>query len=170
MCYHFTNHFISFFFACLLYTLYLQRTMIRICEFSQRKGMSSNTDLFSCEVSVNEKASDYWEIDVTLESNHLLSGDVKYRFFTFLQAALALYELCVPCSIDLHWDEEFASQHLIRVQSVASQEPIEPLFFCGMRLDWQKIACIQEHCIFIPKSIPIYAGPREGFRFLVLSQ
>lgn len=129
---------------------------------------AQGTDTFCCEVSVHEEGNNAWTIDFTVEDGQLWQGEMKGRFSAFLQAGLALYELCAPCAMQMYWDEEFTSDQLMQVRSVMQQEPLDPGVFCSEKLAWKEIACINETRILIPNPMPIHVGGREGFRWLPL--
>ncbi len=67
-----------------------------------------NVEPFHIDATVQATASGQWQLDVTLSDGFLDRRKIeqdRYRLNALLQAGLALYELCFPCSLKMYWDE-----------------------------------------------------------------
>lgn len=113
--------------------------------------------LFHIEVSVKEREQGVWYLDLTIEDGFVGVKDTHQqtvRLNAFLQAGLALYELCVPCSMSMYWDEE--GTNLMHVRPTAQEDSLEPIDFHGHILHWEKLAEVNDQSIYIANPVPLH--------------
>ena len=126
--------------------LYTKRDEIVVFFWSP----GDHTEPFHLEVTVKLATNEHWLLDVALVAKYIGSDDRdqnKYRIQAFLQACLALYELCFPCSIRMYWDEQRTD--LMTVRASNQEEALEPVVFRGQTLQWKKKASINQQAIYL---------------------
>ena len=144
--------------------LYTKRDQIVVFFWSP----ADQAEPFPLEVTVKLATSEQWLLDVTSAAEYLGSDDRdlnKYRIQAFLQACLALYELCFPCSIRMSWDEQRTD--LMTVRASNQEEVLEPAVFRGQTLRWKKQASINQQAIYLVDPLPVHEWGNR-FKFISL--
>lgn len=146
--------------------LYMKHDEILVLFWSP----DNHAELFHIDVTVKAAIDGNWQLNVTLEDGYVGSDDIelnKYRIRAFLQACLALYELCSPCFIKMYWDEERTD--LLMVRAANQEEALEPIAFCGQTLHWKKKASINQQVIYLVDPLPVHEWGNR-FKFISLLQ
>lgn len=133
----------------------------------------AHVDPFRLDVSVKATIRGQWQLDVTLSDGYLRSKNaeqIRFRLNALLQAGLAFYELCLPCTIRMYWDETYWNEtytELMQMRTINQENPLEPIVFSNQLLQWKEEACIQQQHLYITDPMPIHLWG-NCFRFVSL--
>jgi Pretoxin HINT domain len=120
---------------------------------------------FHMRASLDVHAQNY-AIGASIENGyfHLLGDqEIQERIDTLVQFGLELYQLCIPCSIVMYWDD--IPIQLMHMGSSLERDPGELIEFGDHQLSWKKKACIGDHCIYVVHPMPIYIN-FKAWRFV----
>lgn len=109
-----------------------------------------------------------WQLELSLDDGYLGNDDAerdRERVIALLQAGLALYELCFPCSIKMFWSEDYTN--LMQVRDAISKEQLEPIVFYNQTLHWEKLASYGEQDLYVVDPLPAHLWGKT-FRLISL--
>lgn len=124
---------------------------------------------FNLQASVDIDLYHKYNIGASIEGGHfyqLNEQEAQKRIDTFIQFGLELYQLCVPCSIVMYWDD--VPVQLMRMSSSIENGLGELIEFGGHQLSWKKKACIGDQCVYVVDPMPIYIDFRT-WKFVPIS-